>query len=113
MNQWAIEFYANDRGDELVKDFIRVQDEITKAKLVRIIDLAATYGPNLGMPYSKNMKNGLYELRIMGKTNIRIFYIFMIGKRIILLHGFVKKTQKTPKNEIEIAKKRQKELTKI
>ncbi len=111
MDKWDIKFYENNRGDECVKDFIRNQDNITKAKVARIIDLLTIYGPNLGLPYSRNMKNGLYELRIMGKSSIRIFYIFMIEKKIILLHGFKKKSQKTPKNEIEIARKRQKELT--
>jgi len=71
------------------------------------------YGSNLGEPHTKAMGQGLFELRLKGKEGIaRIFYCTIIGKRIHMLHSFVKKTQKTPKKELEIARKRMKEVTK-
>ncbi len=111
MDKWDIRFYKNNRGDDCVGDFIRKQDKITKSKIAKTIDLVCAYGPNLGLPHSRNMKNGLYELRIMGKNNVRIFYILKVEKIIYFLHGFKKKTKSTPRNEIDIARKRQKELT--
>lgn len=111
MNEWTVKFYKNNRGDDCVGDFIRKQDEATKSKIAKTIDLVSVYGPNLGLPHSRNMKDGLYELRIMGKDNIRIFYITKVGRVIYFLHGFKKKSQSTPRNELDIARKRQKELT--
>ena len=111
MNKWVVKFYKSSRGDEYVNNFIRDQDKITRSKIIKTIDLVCRYGPNLGLPHSRNMRNGLYELRVMGKNNIRIFYIFKLGTIIYFLHGFKKKSQSTPRKEINIARKRQKELT--
>lgn len=113
MGNWIIRFYSNSRGDDLVHDFIRQQDKQTSAKIVRLLGLLAKYGPNLGMPYSRYMKYGLYELRIKGKSEVRIFYIFQVEKTIYLLHAFKKKSQKTPANEYKLALTRKKELTTI
>lgn len=58
------------------------------------------------MPYSKHLVDGIFEVRAKVGTNTsRILYFFVIGSRIVLTNGFIKKTQKTPKNEIELAKK--------
>ena len=65
------------------------------------------YGPDLKQPYSKHLEDGIFELRVKFSSNItRTLYFFAKGKRIILTNGFVKKTQKTPKKEIDLAKKR-------
>jgi len=111
MNKWNIVFYKNSRGDELVRDFIENQDKFTYAKAMRMLDLLKEHGPNLGMPYSKYMKDGLYELRVRGKSEARIFYIFQIENTVVLLHAFKKKGQKTPTKELHIALQRKKELT--
>lgn len=69
-------------------------------------------GPYLGMPHTRPMGDGLFEIRAKGKEGIgRIFYCVLRGKRIIVLHSLVKKTQRTPTREIEIARKRMKELS--
>ena len=69
------------------------------------------YGPNLAMPHTRAMGDGLFELRIKAAEGIaRIFYCTLVGQRIIFLHAFVKKTQKTPRGAIEIARERMKEL---
>jgi len=76
-----------------------------------MLGLLKEHGPNLGMPYSKYMKDGLYELRVRGKNEVRIFYIFQIQHTICLLHAFKKKSQKTPPKELNIAFQRKNELT--
>ena len=68
-------------------------------------------GPNLGEPHTKAMGGGLFELRLKGAEGIaRLFYCTLIGKRIVMLHSFVKKTQHTPKRELEVAQSRMKEI---
>ncbi len=70
-----------------------------------IIDMLADNGPNLREPYSKHLNDGIFELRANSGSNIsRVLYFFVVGKRIVLTNGFVKKTQKTPISEIERAK---------
>lgn len=71
------------------------------------------FGSNLGMPHTKFLEDGLIELRVKGKEGIaRIFYCTLIEKRIIMLHSFIKKSNKTPKKEIQIARGRMKEVIK-
>ena len=111
MIKWDIVFYKNSRGDELVRDFIENQDKFTYAKAMRMLGLLKEHGPNLGMPYSKYMKNDLYELRVRGQNEVRIFYIFQIENTVVLLHAFKKKTQKTPVKELKTAMQRKNELT--
>ena len=80
------------------------------AKTSHTIDLLKENGSFLKMPHSKKIKVNLYELRIRGEQEIRIFYTFK-KRNIYLLHAFQKKSQKTPKKEIQIALKRLKLLT--
>jgi phage-related protein len=85
-----------------------------KARIVRIIDMLVAYGPhNVREPYVKPIKGHkkLFELRTKGKEGIvRVFYCTFTGQRIILLHGFTKKTARTPAREIETATRRMKEI---
>lgn len=65
------------------------------------------FGANLGMPHTKALNGGLFELRVKGQEGIaRVFFCTKIGKKIIMLHSFVKKSQKTPKKELRIANSR-------
>ena len=69
------------------------------------------HGSNLGEPKTKVIEKGLFEIRAKGKEGIgRAFYCAVKGKKIIILHGFIKKSQKTPKKELDLAKKRLKEV---
>jgi len=69
------------------------------------------YGPDLGMPHTRAMGGGLFELRLKATEGIaRVFYCTMIGKRIMILHQFRKKTKKTPPKELGIARQRMKEV---
>jgi phage-related protein len=68
-------------------------------------------GPNLGEPHSKAFGGGLSELRLKGADGIaRVFYCTLAGRRIVMLHSFVKKSEKTPPAERRIAETRLKEV---
>ena len=69
------------------------------------------HGPNLGLPYTRAMGEGLFEVRARGVEGIgRAFFCTLMGQRIVILHGFIKKTRKTPLAELRIATKRLKEV---
>lgn len=107
---WEIIFYVTESGQQVVYDFVKALDPISYAKTLRQINLLETYGADLGMPHVKPLGDGLIELRVRGKREVRIFYVFAKGRNIYLLHGFIKKTQQTPKKELNIARDRQKEI---
>lgn len=68
-------------------------------------------GPNLGAPHTKAFGQGLFELRLKGAEGIaRVFFCALVGQRIVMLHCFVKKSEKTPRREREIAEARMKEV---
>jgi phage-related protein len=110
--QWKIEFYQSKSGNPVVYDWFLEQETKVKARFAQIFDLLQEKGTSVGMPYVRPIVNTkLYEIRVEQSTNIyRIFYFAYTGRRFVLLHGFQKKTQKTPKKEIELAEKRRKEF---
>ena len=112
MAQWKIEFYQSPSGNLVVYDWFLEQEAKVKARFAQIFDLLQDKGTSVGMPYVRPIVNTkLYEIRVEQSTNIyRIFYFAYTGQRFILLHGFQKKTQKTPKKEIELAERRRKEF---
>ena len=81
------------------------------ADYARLIELLAEHGPSLRMPHSRAFGDGLFEVRPRGRSGIgRAFYCFLLGKRVVVLHAFIKKTQQTPDKELNLARKRLKEL---
>jgi len=112
LKSWEITYYKTSSGQDVIKDFIDNLQENTQAKLARQFDLLEEHGSQLGMPHAKAMGGGLIELRIRGKQEVRIFYAFAVGKRIYLLHAFVKKTKTTPNKELAIARERKSEIEK-
>jgi phage-related protein len=81
------------------------------ANYARLIELLAEYGPGLRLPHSRALGDGLFELRPQGHSGIgRAFYCFIVGRRIVVLHAFMKKSQQTPASELNLARKRLKEL---
>lgn len=71
------------------------------------------YGPDLGMPHTRAMGCGLFELRLKAAEGIaRVFYCTVVGKQIVMLHQFTKKSEKTPLRELEVARRRMEEVTK-
>jgi phage-related protein len=107
---WEIRFYESPRGIEPVKVFIDGLQPQTQAKIIKKVELLEQYGPDINLPHAKHLQSNLYELIIHGRQEVRIFYCY-INHRIYLVHGFIKKTQKTPPKEIIIAGKRCVELT--
>lgn len=103
---YEIFFYETEDGKCPVEEFLHTMEPKMLAKALRIIDLLEHNGSRLREPYSKFLRNGIFELRIKQGTNItRLLYFFMIEKKIIITNGFWKKTQKTPKEEIRLAEK--------
>ncbi len=92
-----------------VQEFVSSLEKQAYAKTLKSISLLEKFGFNIGMPHSKSLSGGLFELRIKGKQEIRIFYCFY-NEQIHLLYGFIKKSQKTPQNELEKAIRKYKEL---
>lgn len=77
-----------------------------RAKMFREIDLLVANGPELRLPHSRPVGDGIFELRGKQGSNIsRVLYFFFVGGKAVLTNGFVKKSQSTPKGEIELAKK--------
>lgn len=105
MRDFEIIFYDKTDGSEPAKEFLLSLDKKMRAKMMRTIELLATNGTDLREPYSKPLSDGIFELRAkIGSDTSRVLYFFVIGRKVILTNGFVKKTQKTPAKEIERAK---------
>lgn len=93
-------------GKAPVNIFMDDQSEKMIAKILTRIDLLEKNGPKLGEPYSKFIDDGIYELRCQTEgNNARILYFFVSGRKVILTNGFMKKTEKTPLDEIAKAKR--------
>ena len=71
------------------------------ADYARIVELLMEHGPNLGLPHARRLGDALFELRPRGKSGIgRAFYCFLIGRRVVVLHALIKKSQQTPDREL-------------
>lgn len=92
-----------------MEDFFQKQQLSARTKMLHLFELLEVYGSQLGMPHSKQLGSGIYELRVRGKEEIRVFYGFK-QKSIYLLHAFKKQTQKTPRKELIIALNRLTEI---
>lgn len=104
--EWEIKYYS----EELQKDILSFPAGI-QARYLHLTERMEIYGANLGMPHTKAMKNGLFELRMKSKEGIgRVFYCTLVNKKIVMLHSFLKKTEKTPAKEIKLAVSRMREV---
>src|SRR3989339_310214 len=100
----SIHYYVTKTGKKGVQEFIDSLDKIQQAKIIRIINTIEIYGLRSVIPHLKKLVGTpLWEIRILGKDNIRIFYIAPTQDSIVILHGFIKKKQKTDSKEISIA----------
>jgi phage-related protein len=106
--KWKITYYAD------VEQEISEWPASISAKFLKIIELLEQFGPiETGMPHIKPMGKGIFEIRAKGKDGIgRALFCSVVGKNIIVLKAFIKKTEKTPKKELDLAKKRMLEVTK-
>lgn len=107
---WNIIYYESSGGDIPAYNFIESLTPIAKSKVSNTLDLLTEYGIKLGLPHVKKViGTELWELRILGGDSVRLFYIATSRKTFLLVHGFIKKSQKVPKKEIKIAVARLKE----
>ena len=105
-----VEYYEKEDGTFPAEEFILSLDAKMQAKMFRELELLETFGNELREPHSKPLGDGIYEIRAKVASDItRVLYFFVVNKKIILTNGFVKKTQKTPDNEIALAKKYRKD----
>ena len=106
--EWEIVYFSDDIQQSLQEFPVGLQ-----ARYVHLTERLRQFGPNLGMPNTRSMKKGLFELRVKSKEGIgRVFFCTLAGKRIMMLHAFVKKSAKTPAQELKIARDRMKEANK-
>ena len=102
----TIESYS----DAVAEEILSLPDTLA-ARYVVLTRRIVAVGPNLGSPHTVAFGDGLFELRLKGQEGIaRVFFCALLGRRVVMLHSFVKKTQKTPQREIEVARKRMKEI---
>ena len=105
MENFSVEYYETEDGTRPAEEFILSQDKKMQAKLFMSLELLEIKGSGLREPYSKPMGDGIFEVRAKQGTDIsRVLYFFVVGRKIILTNGFVKKTAKTPPGEIDRAK---------
>lgn len=103
---WQLSYYS-----AKVEALIEQWPVSIRASYLRIVETMAEHGPNLGMPHTRPMGSGLFEVRAKGREGIgRAFYCTLAGKRIVILHAIVKKTEQTPARDIETARTRQREV---
>ena len=104
---FQVELFEDRNGHIPVAKFMDSLDDKMAAKLISLLELLGEKGTLLREPYSKSLGDGIFELRCgIGNNITRALYFFHKGKVIVVTNGFVKKTQKTPPAEIELAKKR-------
>ena len=104
--RWEFIYYSS----RIKKDILDLPKELL-ADFFALRDTMMEKGPNIGMPYTRAMGEGLFEMRLDAKNNIgRVFYCTVTKHEIMVLHCFVKKTRKTPDRELQLARKRLKEV---
>ena len=105
MEYFELTFYEKRDGSLPVVEFLDSLPKKMRAKALREMDILKEYGNELREPYTKYLEDGIFELRIkLGSDISRILYFFYDGRNIVLTNGFIKKTWKTPRGEIEKAK---------
>ena len=106
--KWKITFYSK----KVEQETLNFPPGIL-ANFLHIVEMIEEFGVTIGKPYLASIGDGLFEIRAKGKEGIgRSFYCTLKGKEIVILHSFIKKSQKTPKKELDLARKRMKEVQK-
>jgi phage-related protein len=105
---YSILYYSEQAQEDIMNLPVTLQ-----ARYIGLTDRIIEYGPNLGLPHTDAFGGGLFELRLKGAEGVaRVFFCTMVEQEIVMLHSFIKKTQKTPEKELKLAKQRMKELKK-
>jgi len=109
--KWKINYYHNQNNSSPIREWLDSLANEPKAEIFRILQMLGKYGIDLGLPFVRPLESKIYEIRAKDRSGIyRVLYFAHTDKTFVLLHGFIKKTQKTPRKEIEIALKRMKEV---
>jgi phage-related protein len=104
--EWEIVYFSVD-----VQDAIMAFPAGIQARYIHLTARMINFGPDLGLPHTRALGKGLFELRMKAKEGIgRVFFCTLSGRRIIMLHAFVKKSAKTPAKELRIARSRLSEV---
>ena len=104
---WTVSFYR-----QRVEDDILVLPAGLVARFLRYAERMEAHGPDLGMPHTPAMGGGLFELRLKAAEGIaRVFYCTVVDRRIVVLHQLAKKTAKTPPHQLQIARRRMKDVS--
>jgi len=104
--KWSIEFF----NENVEIETLNFPPKIL-AKLLHIFEMIEELGPQLGEPFTKSLGDRLFEIRVKAKEGIgRSIFCYQKGNKIIILHSFIKKTQKTPQKDLKIALIRKKEI---
>jgi phage-related protein len=109
--EWTIKFYKTKDDDSPVEEWLKTIPKTAYAKLIRNMKLLREFNIILKEPYVKPLGDKLYEIRAKDTNGIyRVVYFAYTGKKFIMLHGFTKKTQKTPMKELRLSKNRMEEM---
>ncbi len=100
----TIYYYTTPSGDNPFDKFLDSLSKQQQRKIIRILTNIETYGLTVAIPHIKKLTGTpLWEIRILGQDNLRVFYATVVKDSIVVLHGFTKKSQKTPQKDIDIA----------
>ena len=103
--EWQVEFYPG-----VEQEILSMPPKI-QARMLRLLEMVETHGANLGPPHTESMGDGLFEIRAKAKEGIgSSLFCYVQGKHIVVLHAFVKKSQKTPRQALTLARTRQREV---
>lgn len=100
---YHVSFYATERGDSPVEEFMAEMDSHTRGKTAQFIELLKEFGPRLKRPFADKLEGKIYELR---PKRSRLLYFFFIGQEIVFVHGFIKKTNAVERRDLELAQRR-------
>lgn len=104
MNKTTIYYYTSASGDIPFDKFLDSLDEKQQRKIERVLAYIEEYGLVIAIPHVKKLADTpLWEIRILGQDNIRVLYASILKDSIVVLHGFAKKSQKTPLKELKTA----------
>jgi len=107
LSEWTVVFYIEESGRIPIQEFLDSLDPKTRLRLLASIERLRTLNVQAREPLVRHLEGKIWELRQESRTNIyRVLYFFFTGRRIVLLHGFPKKSQKTPRGEIDTASRR-------
>jgi phage-related protein len=105
-----VDYTINYYSDAVQEQIMELPDTLA-ARYIVLTRRMIALGPNLGEPHTKAFGDGLFELRLKGAEGIaRVFFCTLVGRRIVMLHSFIKKSERTPSREREIAETRMKEI---